>query len=70
MTTTDDLWLINLTLSTAAIRALIKKGILDREDVAAEVRSMKTDLKQPDEMVGQACDDALTALKNMPGPKG
>ncbi len=70
MTTPDDLWMINLTLSTAAIRALIKKGILDREDVAAEVRDMKEKLKMPGELADRACDDALTALKNMPGPNG
>lgn len=61
-------WLTGLNISAAVVRVLIRQGVLDKQDVVAELREMAKGLRHRGTILTEASDDAIKAVENMPGP--
>ena len=64
----DKLFTTNLAISTATTRALIRKGVLTKEEVLTELTEMMSDLRNKDTFINEAAGDAVAAIQNMPEP--
>jgi hypothetical protein len=63
-----QIWLTNLTLSTAAIRLLVRKGILEQKELRQEIEALRAGLRLEETFLTDAVDDALKAVDGMLPP--
>lgn len=69
MTEKNDLTkalITNTALSTAAIRALVKRGVISRDDLYEDLQRQLKGLE--DEFLKEAIDNAMMAVRSMSGP--
>ncbi|WPZ33193.1 hypothetical protein T8K17_01945 [Thalassobaculum sp. OXR-137] len=69
MATDDGLLISNFLMSTAAIRVLVRSGVLDKEALLAEIEVLRSHLSDAEDL-GESVDAALEGIRNMPGPSG